>query len=149
MLDIIKQYDKDYKLNFFVPTIKYPQNPKNHIGGLPYDKHLSILSRCKMSFNTYFIGSILESVMCGSLPLVWKFELNGIPKSNWPFMKEANEMDCLLCPSDGGKVIKEKVDRLMFDEEYYNKVLECFQISIYDYTFEGSYKIFQKLVDLP
>jgi len=93
------------------------------------------------------VGGILESIVNGCLPLVWKYELAGPPKSNWPLNKVAEEMGCILCPSDGAAVIEQKIDKLMTDEVYYNEVLQAFQEAAYDYTFEGSYKVFRKLIE--
>jgi hypothetical protein len=147
MLNAFCKYGQQYEFNFFAPQLQHTQSYNiKHIGGLCYDKHIDVLEKSKIAINAYFVGSILESIVNGCLPLVWKYELLGSPYSNWPLNKVAEEMDCILCPSDGAVVIEKKIDKLMTDEVYYNEILCAFQEVAYDYTFEGSYKAFRKLI---
>jgi hypothetical protein len=150
LLNIVfsKYISHNYVFNSFFDALNvmkgFINKGLNH--GVLYDELFDVLSRCKISINSYFIGSVLESVACGCLPLIWEFEFKDCPISNWPFVKEARELGCILKPSDGAKVIGEIIHRLMEDKEYYTKVLQCYKESMYDYTFDGSYEAFKQLI---
>jgi len=147
MINIFRQYNQQYIFNNFAPDFGSLQSFNvGQNGGVYYDQCIEILSKSKLAINAYFVGSILESAINGCLPLVWKYEFSNMPFSNWPLNKAAEKMDCILCPSDGPEVIEQKIKMLMENEEYYNEVLQCFQEAVYDYTFEGSYKIFKELL---
>jgi hypothetical protein len=120
---------------------------RGHNNPMLYNELLAIMPRCKLAITAYFTGSVLETVLCGCLPLIWEFEIPGSPVGNWPFVREARELGCILRPSKGWKEIREIVTKLMMDKEYYIKVLSTYKQAAQDYTFDGSYKAFLELVN--
>lgn len=117
-------------------------------GPINYFDLLRCLSKSKLSASFLYVGSYLESIFYGSVPMIWK--PSPFPQPRWniggiPLYKKAEELGYLFTYEDDMNEIKRKV-KLLLEDDINQNVLTEYRKIVDIHSFKKSNTIFENLV---